>query len=65
MSTKTMSIGALQTNTVLSGSCGTKTHEDINEEIKREKQLKKWRRKWKLELIEEMNPYWNDLYDTL
>lgn len=41
------------------------THEDVNEAIKREKQLKKWRRKWKLNLIEEHNPYWNDLADTL
>jgi len=30
--------------------------------IEREKQLKKWNRKWKIELIESMNPEWNDLY---
>ena len=41
------------------------THEDVAQAIRREKQLKKWRRAWKLELIEEQNPYWNDLYDTL
>ena len=29
--------------------------------IKREKQLKKWNRSWKIRLIEESNPYWNDL----
>ena len=34
---------------------------DIQEAIKREKQLKKWNRKWKLELIEKVNPHWNDL----
>ena len=33
--------------------------------IAREKQLKKWRRKWKLDLIEMMNPNWNDLAVTL
>jgi len=33
--------------------------------IRREKLLKKWRRRWKLELIENSNPYWNDLYPTL
>ena len=30
--------------------------------IRREKQIKKWRRAWKLDLIEGMNPEWNDLY---
>ncbi len=28
----------------------------------REKQLKEWKRKWKLELIENINPGWEDLY---
>ena len=41
------------------------THEDITEAMKREKQLKKWRRKWNLDLIEETNPTWDDLYDSL
>ena len=40
-------------------------HDDINEAIKREKQLKKWERKWKLRIIEENNPQWKDLYDSL
>ena len=31
------------------------------EALKREKQLKCWKRKWKLELIEQMNPDWEDL----
>ena len=30
-----------------------------------EKKLKKWNRKWKLDLIEQMNPEWKDLYDEL
>ena len=37
----------------------------ISEARGREYQLKKWRRAWKLRLIEEMNPNWIDLYETL
>jgi putative endonuclease len=33
--------------------------------ITREKQLKKWKRKWKIELIEEFNPDWKDLFEEL
>ena len=33
--------------------------------ITREKQLKKWNRAWKLQLIEEMNPDWKDLYNDI
>ncbi len=33
--------------------------------ITREKQLKKWNRAWKLELIEEKNPEWKDLWDEI
>jgi len=40
-------------------------HDDIAQAINREKQLKKWERKWKLRIIEEMNPNWDDLYETL
>ena len=36
--------------------------DSINIAIEREKQLKKWRRKWKINLIEESNPLWKDLY---
>jgi putative endonuclease len=39
--------------------------DDIENAIVREKQMKKWNRKWKLKRIEEMNPDWDDLYDTL
>jgi putative endonuclease len=31
----------------------------------RERQLKEWRRSWKLMLIEEANPTWKDLYESL
>jgi putative endonuclease len=40
-------------------------HENAEAAIAREKQLKKWQRKWKIELIEVMNPYWNDLYASI
>lgn len=40
-------------------------HEDIREAIVREKRIKKWRREWKLRLIEQQNPEWRDLYDTI
>ena len=38
---------------------------DILSAIGREKNLKAWKRKWKLELIEDSNPDWKDLYDEL
>ena len=38
---------------------------DVEGAIRREKQMKKWRRQWKINLIEEENPEWLDLYDTL
>jgi len=37
-------------------------HEDAENAMKREKQLKKWRRAWKVELVEEKNSEWRDLY---
>jgi putative endonuclease len=37
-------------------------HDTAESAIRREKQIKKWNRAWKLRLIEEANPYWNDLY---
>ena len=27
--------------------------------------MKEWRRRWKIQVIEEMNPHWNDLYEDL
>ncbi|MCF6293108.1 MAG: GIY-YIG nuclease family protein [Robiginitomaculum sp.] len=33
--------------------------------IKREKRIKKYPRRWKLNLIEEKNPDWNDLWDQI
>ncbi len=40
-------------------------HESIETAIKREKRLKDWKRAWKLGLIENKNPNWLDLYDTI
>ena len=39
-------------------------HDSAESAITREKRMKKWNRKWKIRLIEEKNPYWNDLYLT-
>jgi len=41
------------------------THETSLGAITREKQMKKWRREWKINLIEEKNSNWADLYDTI
>jgi putative endonuclease len=35
---------------------------DITLAAAREKRLKEWKRQWKIELIENMNPDWRDLY---
>jgi putative endonuclease len=40
-------------------------HETAEPAISREKQIKKWNRKWKLELIDNNNPLWQDLYEEL
>lgn len=40
-------------------------HDDMESAIVREKRLKKWNREWKLRLIEEMNPDWDDLYESI
>ncbi len=37
-------------------------HGDMVSAITLEKQIKKWNRAWKVRLIEESNPYWNDLW---
>ena len=33
--------------------------------ITREKEIKKWRRAWKVNLIEQSNPEWADLFELL
>jgi putative endonuclease len=37
----------------------------IQDAILREKRIKKWRRTWKIELIEKMNPRWEDLFSQI
>lgn len=39
--------------------------DDIHDAIAREKAIKKWRRAWKIELIEDGNPDWRDLWFDL
>jgi len=41
------------------------SHDQVDQAILREKRIKKWNRSWKIQLIESMNPDWNDLYDEI
>ena len=34
----------------------------VHDAITREKRIKKWRRAWKIELVEKLNPRWEDLF---
>ena len=38
---------------------------DFEEGLKREHRLKRWKRDWKIKIIEEKNPQWLDLYETI
>jgi putative endonuclease len=40
-------------------------HATAESAIRREKRLKTWLRAWKIELIEQANPHWDDLYDSI
>jgi len=40
-------------------------HPTMESAIQRERALKEWKRAWKLELIEKVNPQWQDLYSNL
>jgi len=40
-------------------------NDDIQAARQRELQMKKWKRAWKVDLIEQGNPQWKDLYETL
>ena len=39
--------------------------DSIEDAIQREKRIKKWNRQWKIRLIEEKNPDWDDLFDSI
>jgi len=41
------------------------SYDDPTSAIAREKEIKKWRRDWKIALIEETNPHWTDLYNSI
>ena len=41
------------------------TYSTALDAIQREKSMKEWNRAWKIELIEQMNPDWWDLYEDL
>ena len=40
-------------------------YEYVYDALQREKTLKHWQRDWKIKAIEEKNPHWKDLYETL
>lgn len=40
-------------------------HDSMANAILREKQLKKWRRQWKINLINNANPDWVDMWDSI
>jgi putative endonuclease len=40
-------------------------HPTMESAIRREKAINEWKRAWKLELIDNMNPDWDDLYPKL
>ena len=40
-------------------------HETMEAAISREKAIKEWKRRWKLELVEQLNPEWRDLYSEI
>ena len=40
-------------------------HETMENAILREKRMKKWNRQWKINLIEDANPEWSDLWSEI
>ena len=40
-------------------------HATAYEAITREKSIKRWHRDWKVNLIQRMNPAWDDLYSSI
>ena len=39
--------------------------DDIQDARARELQMKKWKRAWKIQVIEEQNPDWHDLFEGI
>jgi putative endonuclease len=40
-------------------------HDDLEQARHRERQMKEWKRLWKLQVIEELNLDWNDLFPSI
>ncbi len=40
-------------------------HDRIEDAIVRKKRIKQWQRDWKIDLIEQSNPEWRDLFDLI
>ena len=40
-------------------------HDSIGDAIAREKAMKAWKRAWKIELVEGVNPEWDDLFGVV
>jgi putative endonuclease len=40
-------------------------HDRIDDAVHRETCIKRWKREWKIKLIEDMNPDWQDLYESI
>ena len=40
-------------------------HETMKDAIARERAIKEWRRFWKIELIESLNPGWQNLFESI
>lgn len=40
-------------------------HQNYIEAARREKRFKNWPRQWKINLIEQLNPKWRDLYEEI
>lgn len=40
-------------------------HDSMQSAIEREKAIKNWKRDWKIKTIEEENPQWLDLYESI
>jgi putative endonuclease len=41
---------------------GVISHDDASIAARRERAMKRWRRDWKIELVEQHNPTWRDLF---
>ncbi|HUX79686.1 MAG TPA: GIY-YIG nuclease family protein [Alphaproteobacteria bacterium] len=49
----------------LKNLCYFEIHDYVYNALQREKNLKHWRREWKINVIEEVNPQWKDLWETI